>query len=1222
MADTPALAEKLTERFDMAYGQDYTGNYLNVPVQTIQKRIQQLNTNKPQQEIGMTPDGRLVSKAEFDDQFKTITQLWTMSLLGEAKDQQGETFDIYAGRFEHYKDVHKKPLQERAVARHPGQVTPGIAKPTGQTIDQVLWDNVRKTFNSSELTNSEITLLIQKNQIDNWIFSEKLSIDQAREMLNLAELKDKLRMITKPPSDPFFHQNSVPEARSGLPVLYDPTAQHLVHLFVSEGIDKSVAQGIVLEIMQKSPDEFAHFKQLKFDHLKKDWVKQCLKLRMISRRKEETKSHQALPAIPPRQQKIEQLRAALVNSAGATEQQLALLERTGMLNYDAIELNQDDLKGYYQILLRNYRSSHGAVPGDKKVEWFQRAQTLLGYLGDTSYTAENMRWLVNEYCVLSNESSLDEAKNNQLISAFKTCIERLPAPFSNKEFIGSVLQIIHAYPNAQSPYLRQLSKIFDRTIPTPPPSPIQSPTLRREQLSPEVQALDWAISQVKSSYGITDKECSVIRQSPPVNIESQDVTTHFYQQMLVWAALKDKGFPVPFDQYWPMVKSGEITRQMLDNVETADEGNPNDPRPLKAAGAPIIKAYVRHRPELHNISDDQLERFTTVSLWHKDLVATLDSLLELFKFQTIFKPQDQCLNLDDIAWAASELLLTADDRSNIKAFNSDKQTRSLIEKNHQKIAENPVVRAIGNTSEVNDISPPGIPTLRICAHLVGYQTEAEYYKYNLDKKDDQQAFLAAFRNIGLVNLDKHLENKQQLKERIKIWCKLGNENEGVINYLIKNIGEMHELLNSAHPEKVSTFMSDRNLPTRLQADITLVLQNLACIKLPDFVAQMNALKPLLEAARLVDKMETGIKDRVEFQQHALHRPKVDEYLTNKLHCRLGERTVPDGSCGYHAIALSTGFSSHEVRKKTAQAARDLIAYSASHNKKSIESNDPDYIQRIETASEHCNLAYAAERIEFIGRVVEEEGPVNGKGLGNYWMTSDDLQFVAVAFGSPVLYLGNPIKTHDGHLPCERYYSNTGEEIWIPGEWGKVRELVSNSDTIGIVNLGEGQWSHWEPLKPLPGSVSWEPITDTQPRTPADDKHKTVAAEFTTHGSQDPLQVEQDTDENSLAGMKGHNYLSMNNDPLMSLKYQNMTAGRIAFKAVEEHHPVFQRSENIQGDTESTVSQGNIQHVRASDSDESIPLDPNFCCLHCENQYAIGEIQKYRRHFNGHKKETT
>jgi hypothetical protein len=488
-----------------------------------------------------------------------------------------------------------------------------------------------------------------------------------------------------------------------------------------------------------------------------------------------------------------------------------------------------------------------------------------------------------------------------------------------------------------------------------------------------------------------------------------------------------------------------------------------------------------------------------------------------------------------------------------------------------------------------------------------------------------------------------MKNQHVLEDKIWNWRQFGQGDEKKPGMLCDAI---NRYLYAKQQDPRIDFSFFAGNEQELQDDLDFILRHMGFGQLPGMVDQMKEYGSLLEASKVTGSFAHHIRERANFQS-GYGRTRVADYLKSNFGCRLGEKTIPDGSCGFHTIAMTTGDSPVEVRRRCAWAAQDVSVYMRTKDTRQLSWQDPAYINRVVQAAEQRLLneedlviAFGTppgDRVEYLA--LEEEEIPKGKTPEDYWLKTEDLQFVSVVYGRPSIFVVNPQILREGMAPIEYYFDENGVRQLLWGNMAQAYDILNAPGAIGLMNLGRQGWEHWEPIVQLPAHL--------KPPKPA------PVPEVRSEQTVQSLRQERDDRRDQMESLRGQHLnqgghaFVLPSEPVQ-WRHQLPSFHRVQMPADSDYKPDLKsfgperprdpavikaavevrRKEVVEQEdvgvvaTDKPMIQGQLSGHYPAKSTVGLPLDPNLGCPKCKVQFAIGQIQYLRKHVNdyGDKKD--
>ncbi|WP_062263146.1 OTU domain-containing protein [Endozoicomonas arenosclerae] len=980
-------------------------------------------------------------------------------------------------------------------------------------------------------------------------------------------------------------------------------------------------------------------------------------------------SLRGVPSLPDPMEQINRLKDTLYRLEGSREKVDALVDE-GLLNFEVLKLYANDVeadgifRNYLEQRKAEYRREIGPLPGEQKDLWQSNVEQFQLYLHYKDLRYEILNALTRQFCELCSEPGIPPAQKEELIQIyFDSYLPKVSENTRKPLAINLILQNVEKFrPRMDQRLFAQLEQGLLQLVPEPELSPLPSPvethppqSLTRPETgldTPGVEAMpdaalerfESALSYYGQKYKLSERDLEIIKRMPPVDIESRQ----FENQIFAWAALRDKKIPLSFLEFHSLASKNLITEEMCGEVIVAygrwDKGSDRQEgkRLFKEAAIPIMRAFCKSHPALAAASDTELENLTVLNLWNPRLKSDLDAMINLYAMHSVLS--DQHLNTRDIAYAASEHLVTPREAAHASTYVPDEVER--MKQLRRQASGDAYVQTMSQVPEVGERSrTPSLTTFQVCDELVRYHKNPDVYfrAYMKSQPVHRKKINTCIKHLGLATAHISLSNQYALEDNIRGWCGFKAEDQQWPAYLCDVLRDYIEE-KRANPTTGLEFF--KRYDQAVQDHMRIMVWNMGNQQLSGMAERMQQYTPLLEASSVTGQFAKHIVEREDFQ-NSYNRPEVTQFLVNELGSRLGQKTVPDGSCGFHAIAHATGDSPLEVRRRCAWAARDIDVYMRTGDVNQLSSTNPAYIDRVVRVAqqrlqdeEELIIAFESapgNRVEFLDHPLEEEGVPDGRVPEDYWMKTEDLQFVSVAYGRPSIYVINPGILIEGNQPVEYCFNEFGERELLWGDMDRAHEVLGQKGIVGLMNLGRKGWEHWEPIVPLPPHRRKpRPVhVVPEPVAPQKDPQKYQQRMDQQRGYMESLRVEN----RAVAGQAfvapelpvkqlDRFRVELKAGPHFKPKNISFTTSKATDTRIESVETEVELKETVEREDVGIVAkdkptiQGQIVGTYPSKWAVGMPLDPNLVCPKCNIQYQIGGIQYLRRHVNDydHEKE--
>lgn len=587
---------------------------------------------------------------------------------------------------------------------------------------------------------------------------------------------------------------------------------------------------------------------------------------------------------------------------------------------------------------------------------------------------------------------------------------------------------------------QSLAPPIKQTSPAPQPAPGDSDALKR--IAQKYQLSDLQLQTVLNVFG------------EPLNEDEVETAlnacSYLYQQ----------GSPFPLEfLLWGM-------RQYPDDAMRISSYQPgNDRATNKKIAEPFLRQCVLDYAKLNNASNEAKNNLTTINLWHQpDLLNQVQAMhqmndLHRALYGVPMKP-------DQMVFALADNKLTPPEISRLQPF---LPAQPLVDGQGQA-AGHPDIQCIARAIDGSE-KQPSPKAISVCKDV------ARYVSGNMDEDEYLRKKADIDRAMGEVSyswVPNYLENQELLHRFIGNTLKSVNDQK--IQYLAR---AMTNWYHASRNGKGVEFIESLSTPVR--NDLRIVFDRLAFANLQNFGRDLQTFEPFVSGAIAVH----NFKEDLELSQGFMGKGRQDKVAARfrELGVKPGQRTIADGNCGFAAIGIMTGDSPMEVRARTRQAALDMQDYMDHKNLDRIK-GDPAYRQRVRKAVESFaekswieGLDQPGNRAKIVGLNPTEtdfsrkDNPkVKGKPLAqpDLWLSDEDLQLIAVAYGRPVIPLA---EVDDGNQLFGKYVSAEGELKYVFDdnfyEEGQAALKQQHPAPLTIMNLGRFAFAHWMPTEPAP-----------------------------------------------------------------------------------------------------------------------------------------------------------
>ncbi|MGI9277175.1 MAG: hypothetical protein ACR2PT_20305 [Endozoicomonas sp.] len=607
-----------------------------------------------------------------------------------------------------------------------------------------------------------------------------------------------------------------------------------------------------------------------------------------------------------------------------------------------------------------------------------------------------------------------------------------------------------------SPYQTPQPKPRSNRSPSGTPSPVRSASTRQQPLTPA--------GEVASRIGLNQIHTRAVQQV----FDHGQTIAEIETAVGACAYLGRQGCQLPF---------GFLLEGMArypDDARSLVKHKPGeDPAFDKTIADNFLRkcvlGYARFGP-----CPPETERYlTTINLWHEpDL---LDKIQPIHQWNDAYTAiNGQSLSPDLMVYALSAQKMSPKTVGRINALPAS----GVLQDAQNRAARHPDINRIAQTIDGSG-QYPSSAAVKVCKDVAlyasGKMTEATYNreKEHIDKALDaisyswvpnylnNQTLLYEF--IGnTLQLPPHHRDIPRLAQWLEGWHRAREAGQGV------------EFFNSLAPGA--------------RQDLRKVYDHLALANLQNFSQNLLQLEPFISGAVQLEYLKNDIEISRNFKGKA-HQDMLAERYQDVL-LRPGQRTIADGNCGFAAIAMLTGDSPQQVRNKARQAALDMQSYMDNGNLDQIRGDDA-YKKRVKIAALSFQQNVWIEGLDNPGKRAGVVGLDPTKiDLSKdtrfqpeaYWMTDEDQQYLAVAYGRPVFPFA---EVDEGNRHFAKYVSADGELKYCLDDKVYKEGLVilrqKKPAPLALINMGEFGTAHWMPMVPAParrrtGAISRTSVT--------------------------------------------------------------------------------------------------------------------------------------------------
>ena len=296
-------------------------------------------------------------------------------------------------------------------------------------------------------------------------------------------------------------------------------------------------------------------------------------------------------------------------------------------------------------------------------------------------------------------------------------------------------------------------------------------------------------------------------------------------------------------------------------------------------------------------------------------------------------------------------------------------------------------------------------------------------------------------------------------------------------------GTCHSDINAHHTEQVcqalkqwvsltqeqsQTYFS--SLSPRMQRDVQASYRQIGLHGLSELSVELQDVEPLPFIAYELTSQLKSIDSIKHFVPKATQEALLKDFKAIGL--KPGPKTVADGSCGFSSVALLTADSPQEVRNKARKAAEDMANFMGAWDIARIDGS-AEYKGRVEKASySYMKMMqtlpvfeqHPSERARIVGHDAVANGPLPGIKPEQHWLTNEDFQYLAVAYGRPVIPF---TALKPGEQMIVHYINADGEVCICDTPENYKAGLQAVKDSIPIATLGDFATAHWIPMYPTP-----------------------------------------------------------------------------------------------------------------------------------------------------------
>ena len=547
-------------------------------------------------------------------------------------------------------------------------------------------------------------------------------------------------------------------------------------------------------------------------------------------------------------------------------------------------------------------------------------------------------------------------------------------------------------------------------------------------------------------------------------------TTAVETALMAWRHLNQQDVPFPFD----FILAG-LARNPDQAKRIADHTPGADPALDRKVGEPFLRKCVLDFVGFPNITQESERYITSINVWHDPTL--LEQVAPLKKLNAAYAAiNGRPMSTDLLLCSLSDSRLKA--ASAVSIINKLPEPEVLTER-QQQAAQIPTVRVIADSID-KSAQRPSTKALKAFHDVVRFasgQMKQEEYE------DKQKSIDNAINAVSYSWLPVYLDDSSGLLFNFinstfhdKSYC-----SELVTHlrqwYAADQQGRGSDYLNRLQPDTLQDFLQ--------------IYNNLAIANLQSHLQDLPKLEPLISAVTTIDSFDRKMQLGHKFMSFAYQDRLAERF--KEIGLRPGQRTTPDGNCGFAAIAMLTGDSPTVVREKARQVALDMQDYMDHKNLERIN-GDFAYKSRIKTAVESYNeksfiedLQSPGTRAQFVGTdpntINFPQVPTEPKHhLENYWLHDEDMQYLAVAYNRAFIPFAeiNPIGRH-----IAKYITPEGElkycmedQTYLDG----LKLLDGMPRPLALVNMGAYAFAHWMPMIPAPKPRRHSPPASVPPLT--------------------------------------------------------------------------------------------------------------------------------------------
>ena len=646
----------------------------------------------------------------------------------------------------------------------------------------------------------------------------------------------------------------------------------------------------------------------------------------------------------------------------------------------------------------------------------------------------------------------------------------------------------------------------------------------------------------------------------------------------LWSACCDFRRPFPLKSFLAGVKIAKPNLDRLLEIKNAKVDQ------FRKEIAPVLRHAMVDWAGFGEVSLEATEYLTLVNLWFDQSVGSqMTGIKKLNQFKQVIGEDPSPMSPDDMI---AELAFQKMSQRQIKRLDKLVEPTKLKEVKDRLVQSNgayAIAQAVGD----NPYNPTS-KTARACREL------KQLFHY--DQSRDKSSSLRPERVKELSDLLEKISQMQML-----LYLNQPLEMQYLIKEAVGNIGEQKEaklldFFHEFHKSKMSSseFMDylGKTYSEKAKTDFLKVYNQMSsrCVKNLNNITRED-----FQAYEEADRMISALLRQLSSVKNMLtQRPQAINKRMTPLNLKTKATVVDDGNCGFSALAVATGCSPGEIRKKASQVASDIV----SQQNKEFNARNVAYKKKITNAAEMIDKAEGlvespAKRAEMI-KIDAVTGTVReGQSREECMMERDDLHYVSIAENVPIVLMCSPPLNGKGidsaGIDCvTQYFTPDGKFHPCASDEDRYNALAllkENPSAIALyLDIENGFTAHYFPLDPTGLLLPERPTLIPEPDI--ENKDNPFMSLQSIRGSEESFRQERKQIFRIEQAVEtgGEEKVKYRSTPKESYDEYMMNKMKDGFEMPSNSDPTLERDENL--------------------------ICPNS---NCRYQYGIGEIQLHRKH---------